>query len=327
MATRTVGWARAFASVLLCAPTVSAAAVDVEQLIRDLATQNVTPTLLDYEIESFPANLKQLIAEPDISREVMEAYSPALDPLIRANLVLIVAVRLDRDPEELKPQDWGEFFLARLDDESPWVRMEAARAFSRLRYSRAGSKLATVVEMDETSVALVAAIALALYTQQPMFILAGEAGRRDVLEKLRELGVDFEAEINDAGWRPVTFAAAEGRLQTTRFLLELGANANAANDLGRTGLMFASFYGYTDIAEALLAAGADPNIVPTDEDGFPALIVAAQGGHAAIVALLLQNGADRDIEDNAGRTALDWALANEHDEVAEILRARGRVGN
>lgn len=327
MATRTGGLVRTFASVLLCAPAVSLAAVDVEQLIRDLATQNVTPAL-DDDVDSFPDNVKHLIAEPKISRKVMAAWSPTADALIRANLALILAMRLERDPEELKPKDWAEFFLPRLDDESPLVRIEAARAFSTVRYSSAEPKLARVLEADQdTTVAFAAAVALSRQAEQATFIVAGEAGRRDVLAMIVERGFDLEAEINDAGWRAVTFAAAEGRLQTTRLLLELGANPNATNDLGRTGLMFASSYGYADIVEVLLAAGADPNLVPTDSDGFPALIVAAQNGQAAVVAMLLRNGADVDIQDKKGRTALDWALQNEHDEVAESLRSRGRVGD
>ena len=307
------------ASLILSAASADAAE-DVARLLGDLATQHVEFAGTSYEPKSFPANVKQLVAARAISREVMAAYSPEADALIRFNFVLILAVRLDRDPEELRPADWGEFFLARLDDESPWVRTEAAVAFTRLRYARARPKLEELLAKDEdTDVAFACALALWPYLDQPIYIVAGEAGRRDALEKMLESGFDLEREINKEGWRPLMFAAAEGRLQTVRLLLELGANVNATNDLGRTALMFASIYGYEEIAAVLLDVGADPNIVPTDDSGWPALIAAAEGGHLSVVQRLLEAGADPFMRDKTGATALHHATEHGHEDVVRAL--------
>ena len=43
-----------------------------------------------------------------------------------------------------------------------------------------------------------------------------------------------------------------------------------------------------------------------------------------MVELLLKRGANPTLSDTGGRTALYWALANGHKEIAEILRSSVR---
>ena len=56
-----------------------------------------------------------------------------------------------------------------------------------------------------------------------------------------------------------------------------------------TPLLFAALHGLTDLAAALIEAGADLEH-PLKDDGSPALCVAARGGHAGTVELLLEKG-------------------------------------
>ena len=55
--------------------------------------------------------------------------------------------------------------------------------------------------------------------------------------------------------------------------------------------------------------------------GKPRLILAATKGDRDMVELLLKRGANPMLSDKDGRTALYWALANGHKEIAEILRS------
>jgi ankyrin repeat protein len=55
----------------------------------------------------------------------------------------------------------------------------------------------------------------------------------------------------------------------------------------------------------LLQAGANPNI--TDNDGETALMGAAKGGFDGIIELLINAGASLSAQDRLGRTALHWA--------------------
>ena len=68
---------------------------------------------------------------------------------------------------------------------------------------------------------------------------------------------------------------------------------------------------------ALLDAGADPNII--DETGKTALIYASEKGHSEIVDILLEKGAAVDTEDRTGKTALTYANYNEHFHIVEKL--------
>jgi len=54
-------------------------------------------------------------------------------------------------------------------------------------------------------------------------------------------------------------AAYHGHAETVRLILAHGGDANTANDRGQTPLAGAVFKGYTDVAAALLDAGADPD--------------------------------------------------------------------
>ena len=56
-----------------------------------------------------------------------------------------------------------------------------------------------------------------------------------------------------------------------------------------------------------------------------ALVLAAAAGHAEMVALLLQHGADPARRDDSGRSAADHASANGHAELAHQLATDGRM--
>jgi ankyrin repeat protein len=71
---------------------------------------------------------------------------------------------------------------------------------------------------------------------------------------------------------------------------------------GLTALLYASRGGCYDCVEALIAAGADPN-VPTPE-GVTALMIALDNDQNGVVKLLLDRGANPNVWDWWGRTAL-----------------------
>jgi hypothetical protein len=287
-------------------------------LLESLATLRITS--LHYDQKLFPENVVRLIETPNLTRAVMNAYATsAADDLARFNLVKIANLRFDTSRNELSINDWGAFFVRCLDDDFAWVRAEAANALGKAEFPGVVPRLVQLLENDEPDAAIEAAGALSPHTQQAIFIVVGESGRNDVWQKMTERGFDVDGTINAAGWRPLGFAVAEGRRQTARMLLDRGADVDGTNSLGRTPLMFASIYGFVDLATWLLDAGANPNIVPMDDMGWPALIAAAQRGHTDVVTVLLHHGADAGVRDLQGRTALDWAKAERHRDVVRVL--------
>jgi ankyrin repeat protein len=55
------------------------------------------------------------------------------------------------------------------------------------------------------------------------------------------------------------------------------------------------------------------------------LIAATQGGHIKVVNALLAEGEDHTIIDHEGKTALTYAIEEDHKEIIELLKARGAV--
>ncbi len=69
-----------------------------------------------------------------------------------------------------------------------------------------------------------------------------------------------------------------------------------------------------------LANGANPE--QRDANGSTALIIAAKGGKLAATQTLLDHGADILAKDKRGKTPEDWAKANGHQKIVELLQSR-----
>ena len=139
-------------------------------------------------------------------------------------------------------------------------------------------------------------------------------------------------------------AAGNGINKAVQFFLEMGVNIDNVDSNGRTALMLASKAGHEEIVETLLSArangsqdghsrvgqillkgGADPNI--QEKDGRSALMYASQNGHSEVVQILLKGGADPNIQEKDGRSALMYASFNGHSEVVQILLKGGADPN
>jgi ankyrin repeat protein len=75
-----------------------------------------------------------------------------------------------------------------------------------------------------------------------------------------------------------------------------------------------------DVIQHLINNGADVNI--RDNFGYTALIWASFYGHIDIVRLLIDAGADVNASANDGWTALAWAEWNNNTDIVELLRKR-----
>jgi ankyrin repeat protein len=166
-------------------------------------------------------------------------------------------------------------------------------------------------------------------------VAAAVGGHVDVLERLIAAGVDVdrnpyilyiacshdhrpfvEAMINHGcavTAEALSAAVRRNRVEQLDWLLERGGNLLDRTETGQT-LLF-DLHADTDalpLWERLIDAGID--IDARDQNGMTALM-AAEG--AEVVRFLLKHGADPTITDNAGNTALDFALPGEMSELIE----------
>jgi len=135
------------------------------------------------------------------------------------------------------------------------------------------------------------------------------AGSDAIVEALLAHGADDRAP-DDTGKPPIVYAAARARLDIVKRLLARNIDVNARYPHDLTLLMWAS--GADEkvpeaeaikVVEFLADSGA--RIDDRDARGRTALMIAAEGGHAEIAALLLARGADPALKDQAGKRAAD----------------------
>jgi uncharacterized protein len=138
---------------------------------------------------------------------------------------------------------------------------------------------------------------------------AAYAGNDVIVEALLARGADERAP-DETGKPPIIYAAAGARLDIVKRLLarNIDINARYSNDL--TLLMWASGPDEkapeaqaVQVISYLLDAGA--HIDDRDDRGRTALMIAAEGGHEEIVNLLMARGADASLKDKAGKRAAD----------------------
>ncbi|KAA0147080.1 hypothetical protein FNF31_07655 [Cafeteria roenbergensis] len=118
-------------------------------------------------------------------------------------------------------------------------------------------------------------------------------------------------------------AAKAGNTAEASRLLDEGAPVTWENSLddGFTALIKAAQGGHPDTVEVLLDRGADLEV--KSWDGFTALMKAAQGGHKDTVEVLLDRGADLEVKSWDDSTALTMAAEHGHRDTAELLLDRG----
>ncbi len=110
------------------------------------------------------------------------------------------------------------------------------------------------------------------------------------LENLISLGVDINAQNNE-GMDALRLASGIGKLGPVCLLLEYGADVNAPTEgAGATALIQAALGGYDDVVEALLEAGADPDVKLTDGrwKGLDAEGIAMKKGHTNTAKIIAQ---------------------------------------
>ena len=121
---------------------------------------------------------------------------------------------------------------------------------------------------------------------------ASEAGNLQGVQDALKAGADVGAETAD-GWTALHFAAAQGRADVARVLLDAGANVSAdTTSVRRTPLHWAARNGRTETVHLLRRRGAETASRDTEGSAPLHLAAATAEGSAEVARLLLEVGAD-----------------------------------
>ena len=126
--------------------------------------------------------------------------------------------------------------------------------------------------------------------------------------------------------------ATEGNIAEITRAIEVGIEIDELGAKGHTALMVAAYYGHRSVVNALLSAGADPNLLSDDNGlgaGMTALMLAAGSFFASnrqqIAKLLISGGADVNQRGVGGKTAIFYAAlaGSGYQDCVETLIAAG----
>lgn len=135
-------------------------------------------------------------------------------------------------------------------------------------------------------------------SKDPLFLYAMQH-KNDYMQPMVRQWVNIQ---DDKGRSLLHLAAWNNRRDLACMLIDAGSYLNLKDDNGKTPLHYAvSFNDVFDVASELLLAGA--NINTQDKNGSTPLHCAARQGNLQGVYLLTLAGADRNIENNSGKTA------------------------
>ena len=160
------------------------------------------------------------------------------------------------------------------------------------------------------------------YLRPLVAALAGE--HFQTADLLRRNGADADVR-GRSGMTPLHAAASSGNFEVTRILIEyIPTDINARDEDEWTPLLWASGrHNFKDgsALRLLLEHGADINV--QNRVGRTPLHRASFNGALEVVRLLLEHGADVEAKNIVGETALQEAADRGHDNVVKLLREHG----
>jgi uncharacterized protein len=148
---------------------------------------------------------------------------------------------------------------------------------------------------------------------------ASMAGAKDTVLQLVAASPELAGAYSADGWTPLHLACFFGQTEIAEILIARGADVNARsrNPMQNMPLHAAAAGRNKDAVRLLLEHGADVNA--RQHGGWTALHGASQNGDVEMVRLLLGGGADIDLRADNQQNAMDLAMTKGHQAMVDLL--------
>ena len=162
----------------------------------------------------------------------------------------------------------------------------------------------------------------------PLAVAIGH-NNASIVTRIVRLGAEIELRHPATGNTPLLYAATGDKGFAGEALLKAGADPNVFNRASQTPLMLAAQAGNARLLVALIRAGA--KLDTKSFDGKTALMIAAEKSNVEVVTLLVKAGADPLLTDKFNKTAaaladaknVNWAIRNTLEEAEKTALMRG----
>lgn len=155
---------------------------------------------------------------------------------------------------------------------------------------------------------------------QPLLIVVLARGDTDVLDLMLDAGADINIRDND-GNPALLSAILNAQYKSATRLIERGASVNVKGP-NWAPIHVAAYHGRVDLCRALLDAGA--SVDQLGDLRHTALMRASQRKHAVTVKLLLEYGADPNLQNERGQSSHDLSRDSfRSTSVTEVLARHG----
>lgn len=124
-------------------------------------------------------------------------------------------------------------------------------------------------------------------------------------------------EVNENGFTCLHGACIRGNCKVTQAVLEAGAQPDVCDTNNSTPIHWTARYGYSDCMSMLIKYSCDLN--PQSCYGFTPLHLSSREGHTSCVELLLQANCKVDVYNEFGMTSLHIATVNNHLDIVKLL--------
>lgn len=162
-------------------------------------------------------------------------------------------------------------------------------------------------------------------------IKAVNEGKVEALQILIRFGADVNAKDDD-GVTALLKAVEAGFIDIVLTLLDSGVDVDGTGRYGETPLMVAAAEGQNNIVEMLIQTGAEVNRKAVGDEkgegaGWTALMLTAMENREEVMRQLLSVGADPEVTNDAGETALDIAKSEGNKEAIRLLEEAAKIAS